>query len=140
MPEEEEVEVSLVGEWKSDDLVTLENAFEDMLIEQGIPGWIASLLVDEMGFGELSELTLRFTGNGSILIGAGDVSVGIGTFTYDKLGEGRLVLKYNLDASVLGFGVPVSIAYTSDYTLTADSMEMDFFGCRISFTRKSSGD
>lgn len=134
-PEEEEVEVSLVGEWKSDDLVNLKSYMRSILIEKGVPGIAADFVIEQMGMDSLGELTLTFTDSGSILVGMDGVSLSVGTFTYEELSEGRLLLNYQLNASILGTSIPISIAYAADYTLERDSLGMDFFGCWISFSR-----
>lgn len=133
--EEEEAEVSLVGEWKSDDIVNLEAYMRDILIEEGVPSIAVGWVIEQMGMDSLGELTLTLTNSGTILAGMDGVSLSVGTFTYEELSEGRLLLSYQLNASILGTSLPISITYTADYTLERDSLEMDFFGCWISFTR-----
>lgn len=134
-PEEEDVEVSLVGEWKSDDIVNLEAYMRNILIEEGVPSIAAGYVIELMGMDSWSELTLTFTNSGSILVGMDGVSLSVGTFTYEELSEGRLLLNYQLNASVLGTSIPISIVRTGDYTLNGNSLEMEFFDCWISFTR-----
>jgi len=129
-------EATIIGEWVSDDLVNLEDAIENILEGAGVPS-LAADLVKLTSLGRLGELTLTFTNSGEILAGMDGMSLGVGKITYEEISEGRLLLKFELDASILGTSIPIEAGYTADYTVSKNSMEIDFFGCEISFTRVS---
>ncbi|MCM1386628.1 MAG: zinc-ribbon domain-containing protein [Bacillus sp. (in: Bacteria)] len=133
--EDSEEDATIIGEWISDDFVNMGTYMEDVFEEVGVPDWAIDFVMEQTGLNTMGTLTLTFTGSGKILLGVDGVSMSFGSMTYEELREGRIVLKYDVNATVLGFGVPVSVAYTSDYTIDKDSMEMDFFGCKIKFSR-----
>lgn len=134
--EEDEQEAVITGEWESDGLVSLEDNLREWLIDSGISSEIAEGIVELAGLDQLGTLILTFTEKGNVYIGIGDVSAGLGTLTYEKLGENTLLIKYELDASVLGIGIPISTSYSTKYEVYGDKMILDLFGGEISFTRR----
>lgn len=130
---------SVVGVWQSNDsnLSQLEDCIVGLMVtEGGCPETIAYMIMDELGLGWLDEITLTLTESGRIYIGARDVSVGVGTITYEDMGNGRLLLSFTADVSVFGTGTSVTVSYNAKYSVDKDSMTLDLFGCKLDFDRQ----
>lgn len=129
---------TIVGEWKSQDIVDLADAFSGLLEEQGFSGWEAELISSALGMAA-DNITLSFTESGNMRIKIGPVSPSIGKFTYEDLGD-KIVINYECDATVFGIGIPINVSYTAKYDVDGDTMTLDLFGYRTKFKRVEDDD
>lgn len=129
---------TIVGEWKSQDLVDLADAFEGLLEAEGFSGWEAELVVGVLGIAA-DEITMTFTESGRVDLKIGGFSVNVGTFTYEDMGD-EVALNYDCDASVFGIGIPIHLSYTAKYNVDGDTMTLDLFGYRTKFRRVEEDD
>ena len=126
--EEVEAEYSIVGEWKSEDLMDLEEMWIGILEEGGVSRGVADLALSFTSIGKFAEATFTFTPSGYIYVGD-DVSLNFGSFSYEDMGNGKMLLKFDAsDLSIIGISIPVSVSYTAKYSVDKDSMTIDFFG------------
>lgn len=134
---EMEAEYSVVGEWKSEDLIDLEDIFEEIMEESGVPSWATAKVVSMLGMDKIGEVTLTFTPNGSIYIGTGGVSITAAHFSYEDLGNSKMMLMVDAsEISILGTSIPIGVSYTSEYSVSKDTMVLDFFGYEAKFIRE----
>ena len=134
-PTDVEETYSIVGLWKSREAVSLGENLSELLEESGLPEAIASAAVSLMGLGPDGEVTLRFTENGNIYIGANGISFCIGNLLWEDLGDNRLMLRYDVEVSVFGNSMPVSLAYEAEYEVDEDNLTLDLFGHKIRCSR-----
>lgn len=120
-------EYSVVGEWHSRDMIALGEVLQNRLVEQGDNQVISTIVAAMLG-NATGEVNLTFTNSGNVYIGIDNVLVSIGEFTYEDLGNNRMLLQWKADISVLGTGVPIAVAYRANYQVTEDTLELDLFG------------
>lgn len=120
-------EYSVVGEWYSRDAIALGEVLQNRLEEQG-NNQAVSVVVATMLGDAAAEINLTFTDSGSVYIGFGNVLLSIGEFTYEDLGNNKMLLQWNADISVLGTGLPIAIAYRAEYQVDEDTLRLDLFG------------
>ena len=130
-----EEKYSVVGLWKSREAISLGENLSELLEESGLPKTLTSAVISLMGLGADGDVTLRFTENGNIYAGVNDFSVSIGNLLWEDLGDNRLMLRYDIQISILGNSVPVTLAYESEYEVDEDSLTLDLFGHRTRFSR-----
>lgn len=125
---------SLVGIWTSEDAVNLENAVSKLLSEEaGLPDWAIDTVMELTGISYLSDVTVTFDEYGGLRVGGGGIAVTVGTFSYEKINDNTLSLKYALDVPIVG---EVSIAYQAKYSLGKDRLTLDLFGVKAKFRRQ----
>lgn len=75
------------------------------------------------------------TGNRKVLLlaGGGGVAVSIGSFSYEKLSDRALMLKYSLSLPIVG---EISASYQASYSVSKDRLTLDLFGIRTTFKRQ----
>lgn len=129
---------TIVGEWKSQDMVDLADAISGLLEAQGFSGWEAELVSGALGMAA-DKVTLTFTESGNMRIKIGSVSPSIGKFTYEDLGD-EIIINFECDATVFGFGIPINFSYTAKYDVDGDTMTLDLFGYRTKFKRVEDDD
>lgn len=129
---------TIVGEWKSQDMVDLAGAISELLEAQGIAEWQAELVAAALGTAA-DNITMTFTESGNMRIKIGSVSPSIGKFTYEDLGD-EIIINFECDATVFGFGIPINLSYTAKYSVDGDSMTLDLFGYRTKFSRVEEDD
>lgn len=135
--EEASENFTIVGEWKSVTLMDMGEIFETALVsEAGLSEGIAETVVELSGIDNMEEIALTFTEGGNIYISSHGVGVGLGSMTYELLGD-KVCLQYSLDASAFGFNMPINISYTGKYKVDKDGMSLELFGYEMKFVRPS---
>ena len=125
---------SVVGEWYSRDAITFGEILQEQLAEQGNNEIVTAVLSTMLG-NLTGKLNLTFTDSGSVYIGIDNVLVSLGEFTYEDLGNNRMLLRWEMDISILGTGLPISVAYRADYQVSKDTLQLDLFGHDVVFER-----
>ncbi len=138
---DEDEKASIVGEWKSEDAVNGERILYEMLADVlGLPDDIAEGLIEYLGLDDiLGSMTVTFTPSGSIYLGIDSFSIGtLFSLEYEEMGDDRVIITVRTDGfSLFGTSIPsLSANYTADYTVTEDTLKIDFFGETIKFERQ----
>lgn len=116
---------SIIGEWSSEDLSDLGSI---MSKAAGDNGWIIDGIIGDA----LGEVTVTFLESGSIILSCYDLSMSIGTFTYEIIGDNKMMLIYEVTA----WNNPVRISYSTNYKVSEHRMTLDFFGEKITLNRE----
>lgn len=131
---EEQVVYSLTGTWYSEDAVNLENAISSLLSEKaGLEGWIVDSVMEMTGLSYLGDITVTFDESGGLWLGGGGLAITIGSFSYQKIDDNTLMLKYAIDVPVVG---EIAVSYQAKYTLDKDRLTLDLFGQKAKFRRQ----
>lgn len=131
---EEQVVYSLTGTWYSEDAVNLENAISGLLSEEaGLEDWIVDSVMEMTGLSYLGDITVTFDESGGLWLGGGGLAITIGSFSYQKMEDNTLMLKYAIDVPVVG---EIAVSYQAKYTLDKDSLTLDLFGQKAKFRRQ----
>ena len=129
-----EASYSLSGTWSSEDAVNLEKAISGLLSEEaGLDDWVIEGVMEVTGLSYLGDLTVTFDESGGLWIGGTGLSVSVGSFTYQKISDDMLMLKYALNVPIVG---EIAVSYRAKYTLGKDRLTLDLFGVKAKFRRQ----
>ena len=127
-------EYPLEGTWTSEDASKIENARRELLVsEAGLDKRIVDTVMESTGAGYPGDVSLTFSENGMLWFGGGGVAVSIGSFSYEKLSDRALMLKYSLSLPIVG---EISASYQASYSVSKDRLTLDLFGIRTTFKRQ----
>lgn len=127
---------SLEGTWTSEDAADIEEAIRSLLInEAGIPDWTVDMIMEATGVEYLGDAYVTFSEDGSLWFGDGGTGMAfsIGSFSYEKTGDGTLMLKYSLSLPFVG---DVTASYQANYSVSKDRLTLDLFGIQTRFRRQ----
>lgn len=129
-------EYSLEGTWTSEDAADIEEAMRSLLInEAGIPDWTVDIIMETTGAEYLGDAYVTFSEDGSLWFGGGGtgLAVSIGSFSYEKISDSKLMLKYSLSLPIVG---DISASYQAGYSVSKDRLTLDLFGIKTKFRRQ----
>lgn len=130
-------EYSIEGEWKSDDLDVLPEIVREYVQNEGYPIEIADILIEMLMLDDIGKnVTIAFTEDNKILLIVNGVTLGSDLLSYQKVGDGKLLLQFEWKGSILGTSIPLSFGYTGEYEVKKTSLSIDFFGYDIRMTRQ----
>lgn len=118
----------VTGEWSSQDLSNLGSIMGEAV--GGLKGDAVALAIGDA----LGEATITFSDAGNLYVSFHNVSVTIGSFTYELISDSRMRLAYEIEIPVLGN--TVTLSYNADYKVNKNTMTLDFFGQKITLDRK----
>lgn len=127
----------VIGEWKSVDLVLLEDNVTQLLAEDaGLGTDVAKIIVNMLPFDDAQNITFTFTPSGKIMLGYnGGSAFSIGNITYEKLDNDQMILSYENEITVpyINYDIPINIMKTVTYSVTEDTLILDVDGQSIIF-------
>ncbi len=126
---------SLEGTWTSEDAADIENAMRNLMLnEAGIPEWTVDMIMETTGAEYLGDAYVTFSEDGGLWFGGGTgLAVSIGSFSYEKISDSALMLKYSLSLPFVG---DISASYQAKYSVSKDKLTLDLFGIRAKFRRQ----
>lgn len=134
---------SVVGEWKSKDLLQVGDMIVEILVDDvGVPYDMADYVVDTLGLNIGDYISFDFEGDdesGYIYPYFHNFTVKlIGDFTYKMVDDTHMRLNFEADIEIpkVGLSIPVSISYKAKYAVTRNTLSLDIFGYTVQFERQ----
>lgn len=135
----EEEQQGIVGEWESEEMVSMQELVDALCESVSIPAWASETISESVSYLDpymTQKIGLVFYESGKLqMSGEGIQTEVLFNYGYELMPNQKIHYDIELMGKLAEL-VPVSLSYNGTCRIDGDQMELDFFGLRLNMIRQ----